>query len=461
MDMSFFRRFCPSPSKRLTLPRHTCSLLLFLLLPLLALHAQSGLLQSGPMLGYAEHKEVLLWAQTTRAAMVYFEYWDLEQAGKVYRTDKVRTEKNTAFTAKCIADQLEPGRRYGYRLCINGKRIKLPYPTTFQTQALWQWRNDPPPFTLATGSCFYVNETAYDRPGKPYGSDYHILKNLAAQKPDLMVWLGDNVYTREPDWATRRGMLRRYTHTRSLPELQPLLANTNHYAVWDDHDYGPDDSDGTWVHKETSWEVFSAFWGNPSFGLPGQKGCTTYFQYNDVDFFLLDNRYFRSPNYCKTCPRTQLGEEQLDWLIGALAKSRAPFKIIATGGQVLTTNKANETYINLFPAERDTLLARIEREKIKGVIFLTGDRHFTELSAMKNANGHWVYDLTASSLTAGSFADAATKTKNDYRVEGTVVAQHNYALLRFSGPRTDRQLEIAVYDADGKEMWKKTLKANE
>ncbi|HNM25336.1 MAG TPA: alkaline phosphatase D family protein [Saprospiraceae bacterium] len=423
--------------------------------------SQSSLLQSGPMLGYAEQKEVLLWAQTKKAATVQFDYWDLEKPAVIHRTAKVRTEKATAFTAKCIADELEPGRSYGYLLRINGKRVKLPYPTTFKTQTLWQWRTDPPAFTLATGSCFYVNETPYDRPGKPYGSDYQIMTSLAKEKPDLMLWLGDNTYTREPDWATRLGMLRRYTHTRSLPELQPFLASTNHYAIWDDHDYGPDDSDGNWIMKDTSWEVFKAFWGNPSYGLPGQKGCTTYFKYNDVDFFLLDDRYFRTPNYCKTCERTQLGEEQLEWLIGSLANSRAPFKIVATGGQVLTTNRANETYINFSPAERDTLLARIEREKIKGVIFLTGDRHFTELSAMKNANGNWVYDLTASSLTAGSFTEAATKTQNDYRVEGTVVAQHNYALLRFSGPRTDRQLDISVHDADGRELWKKTIKASE
>ncbi|HNE29493.1 MAG TPA: alkaline phosphatase family protein, partial [Saprospiraceae bacterium] len=165
--------------------------------------SQSSLLQSGPMLGYAEQKEVLLWAQTKKEATVQFDYWDLEKPAVIHRTAKVRTEKATAFTAKCIADELEPGRSYGYLLRINGKRVKLPYPTTFKTQTLWQWRTDPPAFTLATGSCFYVNETPYDRPGKPYGSDYQIMTSLAKEKPDLMLWLGDNTYTREPDWATR------------------------------------------------------------------------------------------------------------------------------------------------------------------------------------------------------------------------------------------------------------------
>lgn len=425
------------------------------------LFGQSSLLQSGPMLGYSDLREVLLWAQTKRAATVQFEYWDVEKPRDIRRTEKILTEKNTGFTAKCLASSLEPGRTYGYRLRINGRRVNLPYPTVFKTQALWRWRTDPPAFTVASGSCAYVNETQYDRPGTPYGSDYQIFSRLAEQKPDLMLWLGDNMYLREPDWNSREGMLHRYTHTRSLPEMQALLATANHYAIWDDHDYGPNDADAGWIHKDVAWEVFRAFWGNPTFGLPGQKGCTTYFQYNDIDFFLLDDRYFRTPNYCETCPRTMLGQEQVDWLIGQLANSRAPFKIVAIGGQLLSTNLGGETYSNLYPAERDTLLARIERENVKGVVFLTGDQHFTELSALKNARGNWVYDLTTSSLTAGSFTDAATKTKNALRVEGTLVARHNFALLRFSGPRTDRQMEIEVRDADGKVVWTKILKARE
>ncbi|MBK6932682.1 MAG: alkaline phosphatase family protein [Saprospirales bacterium] len=420
----------------------------------------SSLLQSGPMLGYADMKEVLLWAQTTRAATVDFVYWDVEAPDNKYVTDAVRTEKNTAFTAKCIADQVEPGRQYAYDLRIDGQPVPLPYPTLFKTQPLWRWRTDPPAFSLATGSCAYVNEPAYDRPGTPYGSEYQIFGQIAAQKPDLMVWLGDNTYLREPDWSTRTGTLHRYTHDRSLPELQALLAATHHYAIWDDHDFGPNDSDGTWVHKETAWEVFRAFWGNPTFGLNDQKGCTTWFQYVDIDFFLLDDRYFRTPNDCASCEeRTMLGKEQLRWFLSALAGSRAPFKIVAVGNQVLSSNTNNETFTRLYPAEHDSILAHIERENIRGVVFLTGDRHFTELSALKNARGNWVYDLTTSSLTAGVNTNAR-KEANNFQVAGTVVDQHNFSVLRFSGPRTQRQLGITVYNADGKELWTKTILPN-
>ena len=415
-------------------------------------------LQNGPMLGYVEMKEALVWVQTKTFAGVQVEYWEQGKPEQKWRTDLVQTYKNSAFTAKCIADQLEPGRTYEYRVEINGDSVLLSYPTTFKTQSLWQWRVDPPVFTLATGSCAYINEPEYDRPGKPYGANYQTFTQINAVKPDLMLWLGDNVYYREVDFHSRTGMQHRYTHDRAIPELQALLASTPQYAIWDDHDYGPDDSDGSFVHKETSWEVFRDFWGNPTFGVNGLKGCATQFQYADVDFFLLDDRYYRSPNYCKTCPdRTLLGKEQLQWFLAALAGSRAPFKIVAIGGQVLTTSENNETAFHFFPAERDTILKFIERENIKGVIFLTGDRHFSELSAMKNGAGNWVYDLTASPFTSGVYTGAGEKEKNEYRVPGTVVEEHNFGLLRFSGPRKQREVEIKIVNFEGKERWSRTL----
>ena len=191
--------------------------------------AQQDLLQSGPMLGYSEMREVMLWVQTNEAAEVQFSYWPEGQAREVAFTQSYTTQKAEAFTAHLIADEVEPGMTYEYRLLINQQAIELPYATTFQTQSLWQWRTDPPEFTMAIGSCSYINEEAYDRPGTPYGSEYEIFTSIHQAQPDAMLWLGDNFYLREVDWYSRTGILARYTHTRSVEELQPLLASTHHY----------------------------------------------------------------------------------------------------------------------------------------------------------------------------------------------------------------------------------------
>lgn len=418
-------------------------------------------LENGPMIGHTDMREALIWVQTKMPATVQVAYWEKGSPANKIWTDKVSTERATAYTAKCYADNVEPGKQYDYQVFINGKATVFPYPTTFKTQALWQWRTEPPAFSLATGSCYHRNEAAYDRPGKPYGAGEQIFTNIYAQKPDVMLWLGDNTYYREADYYSRTGMVKRMTYSRALPEMQPLLASTAHYAIWDDHDYGPNDADGTYALKETAWEIFRDFWGNPSYGVNGQKGCATMFTYADIDFFLLDNRYFRTPNYCRSCPeRTLLGKEQLEWFLAALAQSRAPFKLVAIGGQVVTSNNNHETCFHFFPAERDTILNRIEREKIRGVVFLTGDRHFSELSILQNKAGNQVYDLTTSPLTSGPY-EGPQKEKNDYRAEGTLTEGRNFSMLRFSGPRKSRQMEITNYDSNGKELWKRVIKEGE
>ncbi|MGZ5304312.1 MAG: alkaline phosphatase D family protein, partial [Bacteroidia bacterium] len=278
------------------------------------------LLQAGPMVGYSEMKEVMLWVQTAKSAEVYFSYYEASVVNKFTEetTEKVRTTAENAFTAKLIANKVEPGKKYTYQLYIDGLLVKLPYPTTFQTQTLWQWRTDAPDFTFAMGSCLYINDSAYDRPGKPYGGDTKILTSIYEKHPDMMVWLGDNTYLREADWNSGTGILYRYTHTRSTKELQPLIGSAHNYAIWDDHDFGPNDSDRGFREKDKTRQAFNLFWCNPTSGNKTGEGNYTSFEWNDVQFFLLDDRYFRSPNDRETGDRTMLGKQQIQWLTDQL-----------------------------------------------------------------------------------------------------------------------------------------------
>lgn len=416
--------------------------------------SQQSLLQSGPMLGYSEMKEVMIWVQTTESSTVKIAYWPETNASQINWTTLVNTKKSMAFTAKLIADKVEPGITYQYKVYINDKELTFDYPAKFQTQPLWKYRGDPPTFTLVTGSCAYINEEAYDRPGKPYGSDSHIFTQLYKQQADLMIWLGDNFYYRDPDWNSWTGIAHRNTHTRSIPELQPLLANTHHYAIWDDHDYGPNNSDKGFWNKNQTMKAFELFWPNPSFGIGDMKGAISFFQWGDVDFILLDNRYYRDPNNVKKDNKTMLGIEQLEWLKDVLVTSEATFKIIALGGQFLNTVAAYETYSNNgFKSEREEIIQFIYDHNIKGVVFLTGDRHFTELSFLKADGKPDIYDLTTSSLTAGINTHGGDEV-NLLRVENTVVMKHNFSVLEFTGTLGKRKIIIKNIDDKGKLNWK-------
>ena len=417
------------------------------------------LINSGPMVGYSTMQEVLLWVQTEERAKVHFEYYEIDNPKVKFSTDKIETEKKNGYVAKLIADQVTPGKKYKYEVYVNNYKIERNYAMEFQTQELWKWRTDPPDVKFIIGSCSYINEPKFDRPGKPYGSNFEIFNSINKKNPDFMLWLGDNTYLREPDWNSRTGFIKRYSHTRAFPELQPLLASTHHYATWDDHDYGPNNSDGSFWLKETASEIFKLFWGNPNYNVTGKGGITGFFQWSDLDFFLLDNRYHRTANNNLTGNRQMLGKDQIDWLINALSFSQASFKFVAVGGQVISNGAVYENYAT-YPDERKYLLDKIREAKIEGVIFLDGDRHHTILSKMQETkNVYPLYDLTCSSLTAGVNND--NEPYNSFKLEETFVNVNNFGMLNVTGPTNDRELTIQIFDKDGKELWIKSIKAND
>ena len=417
------------------------------------------LIKSGPMVGYSTMQEVLLWVQTDEKAKVHFEYYEIDNPKIRFKTDNKDTDKKSGYVAKLIADQVTPGKKYKYEIFINDLKVERDYVMEFQSQKLWKWRTDPPDVSFVIGSCSYVNEPQFDRPGKPYGNNFEIFNSIHNKNPDFMLWLGDNTYLREPDWNSRTGFINRYSHTRALAELQPLLASTHHYATWDDHDFGPNNSDGSFWLKETASEIFKLFWGNPNYDVTGKGGITGFFQWGDLDFFLMDNRYHRTSNNNFTEDRQLLGKDQIDWLINALSFSQAPFKFIAIGGQVLSSGAVYENYAT-YPEERKYLLDKIREAKIEGVVFLDGDRHHTVLSKMQESEDVYpLYDLTCSSLTAGANKD--DESYNKYSLKETLVGINNFGMLNVTGPANNRELTIKIFDKDGQQLWKKSIKAND
>ncbi len=420
------------------------------------LNGQS-LLQSGPMLGYTDMKEAAIWVQTKQEAEVFIRYWSKSTPTDTFSTEKTHTRKEYAFATTLRADSVEPGNKYQYQVIINNKVVDLKYTTEFQTQPIWKWRSDPPEFSFATGSCAYINEEKCDRSGVPYGAGYEIFESINKNRPDFMIWLGDNAYLREPDWNTWTGIIHRWTHTRSIKELQPLLASTHHYAIWDDHDYGPNNSDRGWWNKNKTLEAFELFWANPSYGVGDVKGAFTQFQWNDVDFFLLDNRFYRSPNKLIADNKTILGENQKQWFKDALVYSSASFKVVAMGGQFLNTVAKFETYSNYgFEKERQEIIDFIYEQNIKNVVFLSGDRHHSELSLLKEEGKPRIIEVTVSPLTSG--VGKAKNENNKHRVKGTYVGVRNYAILKLKGTEAERKIVIQFLDQKGKLIWEKSFK---
>lgn len=158
--------------------------------------------------------------------------------------------------------------------------------------------------------------------------------------------------------------------------------------------------------------------------------------------------------------RTMFGREQLAWLKESLVSSGAPFKVVANGNQMLNPMAPFEG-LSACSREYRELLAFIRERRIPGVVFISGDRHFAELIKLEEPGFYPLYDFTSSPLTAGT-ATVRADSVNPARVPGTMLqGVHNFGLLRFEGPRTDRVLTMELCDAGGKVVWSRKLRASE
>lgn len=403
------------------------------------------------MLGYNSMREVLVWIQTESAQNVKLEWHSID--GNLKGSTESQTHQHNGFTAHLIAEDLMPGTTYEYSIFLDNDP-ELIEKGTFKTQDLWQHRTDPPNFSFDIGSCAYTNDPTFDRPGSPYGQGNEIFKIIADDPSQFMLWLGDNIYLREADWTSKSGIYYRYSHFKSMPEIQDLWKGKHHYAIWDDHDYGPNDADRSFVNKSIALQAFKDFWGNQSYGILDQKGITSMFSYNDADFFLMDNRFSRSPNERETGERQILGEAQIEWLIDNLVNSKASFKFVAIGGQLISDAAVYENHAT-FPEERQKIIELIDQEGIKNVIFLNGDRHKTEMSKIITESGIVIYEYTSSPLSSKSYN--TIDEANSLRIEGTHVATQNYGQLELKGAFSTRELAFKCFDAKGKLLWERII----
>ncbi len=437
------------------------SLLIFLSIINTPISAQNRVgLISGPRADNVELRNATIWMEVApwvRSVMV--KYFD-PGSHSVPLTVSYKGELGKEFNPiKIDLNGLKMNTNYHYTIFLDGKSVTSSYPLQFSTKDLWQWRKPAPDFNFLMGSCAYFNEPVFDRPGKPYGGDSSIFETMANTKASFHVWLGDNWYTREADYFTAWGLQYRAHRDMSLPVLQKFMSSMPQYATWDDHDYGPDDEGKSYILKDESRKIFMNYWCNPSYGEDG-KGIYTKVSYGDVDIFLTDDRYFRSedgivdsingqPNKAKTF----FGRQQMEWLKNSLVYSRSTFRIIAIGSQVLNPYAPLQVEcMRRYSAEFIELMDFIKTQKINGVIFVSGDRHHSEVIKLPREKAYTLYDITTSPYTSGISKVEGIELNNPLRIPGTLVEEQNFANVSVSGKKNQRTLRIEFIGLKGQKL---------
>ncbi len=417
-------------------------------------------LHSGPMPGYVGIRDAVIWLQTSSPTSVTLEYWAKDHPSDHFLSDPHPIDSSTDFSAHIDIHGLQPGTIYEYRVLLNEKEITFVPSLTFHTQPLWLKENLPPNFEVVLGSCSYINETPLPPSVVGYGGGFEIFQSIANRQPAFMLWMGDAMYLREGDFHSPRGVAYRYRHARGFGPLQKLLQSTHHVAIWDDHDFGPNNANRAWIYKDQALEHFRRYWANPSYGLKELQGIFTVVSYGDIDFFLLDNRFYRDDDRAPEEPgKAMFGKAQMDWLKNALLMSTASFKIIAGGSQFFD-NLSRWDGWNHYPKEKEQFLEWFRHVKPRGVMFLSGDRHATKLIRYHQNVPYPLYELTCSPLTSRA-ENPKYDELNHWVVKGTMVGERNFCTLNFSGERSNRTVNIQSHNTQGTPLWNHSIEIQE
>lgn len=356
-------------------------LLLFCAFPAVA----SPYLLLGPMIGHTTSTNARIWVRASEPARVSVRIGTEPELARARVVSGARLTTNSANAGEVLLSGLKPNTQYYYAVLLNGKSVVgQPYPS-FTT---------PPPegsdarvrlaFTSCVGFKGYHSAAGY--------ADMATRTNI-----DLLFMLGDNHYANTNDMAKQRLF---YTDQRQQSGWRELTARIPTYAIWDDHDYGPDNSDNTLKGKEISLRAFKEHWANPYYGETNNPGIYSRFSRGNVDFFLLDVRYHRSPNKdTNLVKKTMLGPTQLQWLKRELLTSTARVKVILSGSEFQSSGTVDSWAS--FKLERDELLDFLQHAEISGVLLVSGDRHFT---AAYQVRTNWI-EVTVGPIGSGN-ADA-------------------------------------------------------
>lgn len=422
------------------------------LLQLIRGFAAKPSLAAGPMAGHTTPTSTSIWLLVKKVNIISV---TLKERSSGEGIQTVQAASDTLFhyrsqsTVKFYFDNLLPGTEYTLAVYLDNIEIKNDFmvKTPFAKP-----END---FSFLLGSCAMIFPK-FLWPFFPQNKG-QIFVPMKKEKADFMVWLGDNVYYRKKEYRSLKGMFKRHLIERKRIRMAHFLRSMPQYAIWDDHDFGPNDSEGSFPLKENSCAIQKSFWANPP--CEAKKGIFTHFRHYDAEIILTDNRYFRTQP--EDSNATLLGKEQLQWLLDILKNSDAAFKFIVTGSQVLNEKNLNESYSH-FPAERQMIFDFIRDNKISGVIFLTGDRHHSELLKMNYPGNYPFYDFTCSPLTG--LARPTPKTNeatNPLRIENTLVAEHNFGKISVIGERGNRKCILETYDEKAKKIWEYIINENE
>jgi alkaline phosphatase D len=457
----------------------------------------------------------IVWAQADRASRLLVEWSTTESLQNARKVQGSAATETTDFTARASLKGLPPGQTIFYRVRFGeGRNAGEPITGRLRTPSngdvRFVWTAD------LAGQGWGIN--------KEWGG-YRIYETMRRREPQFFLNSGDNIYADGPIQAevklvdgsvwrnvtteekskvaeTLKEFRGNYRYNLLDENLQRFNAEVSQIWQWDDHEvlnnwYFEKDLTADNRYREKDMRKLVARAGQAFREYAPMRTGNIYRNLALgplVEIFVIDLRSYRGPNthnrQTVEGPETAwFGADQLRWLQGALKKSRATWKVIASDmpiGLLVGDGKDREGRAQFEasangegpPLGRELEVARLLRflrsERIRNTVWLTADVHYCAAHEYRPERAKFTefdpfWEFVAGPSNAGTFGPGVLDETFGPQVvfskhpeKGTANLPPSAGLQFFGEINIDaktKAMTISLRDVSGSELFRKELAA--
>lgn len=437
-------------------------------------------LAQGVASGDVTSRSARIWLRTSGPAQVELEWTPEGQDKEHSRALVFSTSPDRDYAATVAVDNLQPATRYRY--AVKARRTdqrssrEIIEESGSGVLTTPQADDKSEPFTF-----LWSGDLGGQKRCRDEWVGYPIFYRMLQVKPAFAILLGDTIYGddvcpsppnapgSESAAATLDQFRVKHRYQRGSAALQRFLASVPVYVIWDDHEVRNNFSGPHDPLMPAGRQAFLEYW---PVGTPVEEPTRLHRKFRrgaDAEFFILDTRQYRDRNVDRDSPtKTMLGSAQREWLLEGLARSTATWKFIVTSIPLSNPKNGtpqlpgNDSWARAedgtgFQAELRTIVNAILKGRVRNVVWLAGDVHYTQVNAY-DPNGDGTPDFHE--FIAGPLSAAPNKPvppdpafkPTTFHSEGGF---YNFGLVRVN----KGELRLDIVDDTGLPRFTRTFKA--
>jgi alkaline phosphatase D len=345
-----------------------------------------------------------IWLRTSGPAQVEVEWAPDGQEKDRSHTAFIWTSQDHDYAATVAVENLQPATRYRYT--VKTRRTDQRSPREVIEESGSGTFITPPADDKSRPLTFlWSGDLGGQKRCRDEWVGYPIFYRMLQVKPDFAILLGDTIYGddvcpsppnapgSEVAAATLDQFRAKYRYQRGSAAVQRFLASVPVYVIWDDHEVRNNFSGPYEPLMPVGRQAFLEYW---PIGTQTEDPTRLYRKFRrgaDAEFFILDTRQYRDKNADPDSPtKTMLGSAQREWLTEGLTRSTATWKFIVTSVPLSNPKDGtaqmpgNDSWARAadgtgFQTELRAIVNAILKGRVRNVIWLAGDVHYTQVNA--------------------------------------------------------------------------------